>query len=125
MYYVKFAEDGMQEQTIFSEEHPGEGWYLAGEDRDGKFFKLEDGVVKALTTEEFTQYMSDMNRKSIFFNARVRRDQALALSDWTQLDSSPLSNEKKAEWEAYRQALRNYPTLLESNLDAEFPAEPQ
>jgi len=49
----------------------------------------------------------------------------LADSDWTQLESSPLSTEKKAEWEAYRQALRNYPALLESNLDAEFPAEPQ
>lgn len=125
MYYVKFDSNGMQEQTIYAEEHPGEGWYPVGEDRDGKFFKLENGMAEVMTSEEFTKYLSDLNIKSIFEIAREKRDKALAMSDWTQLDSSPLSDEKKAEWEAYRQALRNYPTLLESDLNAEFPAEPQ
>jgi hypothetical protein len=28
-------------------------------------------------------------------------------SDWTQTDDAPITAEKKAEWAAYRQALRN------------------
>ncbi len=35
------------------------------------------------------------------------RASALQDSDWTQGADSPLSDEKKAEWAAYRQALRD------------------
>lgn len=38
---------------------------------------------------------------------RRRRDQLLAASDWTQLPDSPLSEEERAEWAVYRQALRD------------------
>jgi hypothetical protein len=39
--------------------------------------------------------------------ARKYRDELLAASDWTQMPDSPLSEEKKAEWAEYRQALRD------------------
>lgn len=125
MYYVRFTEDGFQEETKWAEELPGEDWYPAGEDIIGKFFKLSDGMAKVLTKEEFDARQEYLKNKSIFDVARLRRNEALSASDWTQLPNSPLSDEKKAEWEAYREALRNYPTLLESNINAEFPAEPQ
>lgn len=38
---------------------------------------------------------------------RRRRDQLLAASDWTQLPDSPLSEDDRAEWAIYRQALRD------------------
>lgn len=38
---------------------------------------------------------------------RRRRDQLLAASDWTQLPDSPLSEQERAEWAVYRQALRD------------------
>lgn len=38
---------------------------------------------------------------------RRRRDQLLAASDWTQLPDSPLSEDDRAEWATYRQALRD------------------
>ena len=57
-------------------------------------------------------------------DARVRRDRALMESDWTQLPSSPLSDAKKAEWETYRQALRDFPSVVENDLEAVFPAQP-
>jgi hypothetical protein len=38
---------------------------------------------------------------------RRERDRRLAASDWTQLPDSPLSDEQRAEWAAYRQALRD------------------
>ncbi len=38
---------------------------------------------------------------------REFRQHLLTISDWTQATDSPLSDEKKAEWAAYRQALRD------------------
>ena len=36
-----------------------------------------------------------------------KRNSKLRDSDWTQIPDSPLTAEKKAEWAAYRQALRD------------------
>ena len=45
-----------------------------------------------------------------FNHVRSQRDHDLKVSDWTTNSSdSPLSDEKKAEWVTYRQALRDYP----------------
>jgi len=40
---------------------------------------------------------------------RSRRNNLLKGSDWTQVPDSPLSDAVKAEWAAYRQALRDVP----------------
>lgn len=40
-------------------------------------------------------------------NVRKTRNMLLAASDWTQNADSPLTAEKRAEWSAYRQALRD------------------
>ena len=38
------------------------------------------------------------------------RNEMLLLCDWTQLPNAPLTDEKKKEWENYRQALRDLPS---------------
>jgi len=45
---------------------------------------------------------------------RMRRQDLLQLSDWTQAADSPLSDSKKAEWQTYRQALRDMPDTYSS-----------
>lgn len=40
-------------------------------------------------------------------DVRIRRNMRLGESDWTQGADSPLTDEKKAEWVIYRQALRD------------------
>tara|TARA_R110002153_G_scaffold13914_1_gene51279 strand:+ start:4471 stop:4890 length:420 start_codon:yes stop_codon:yes gene_type:complete len=40
--------------------------------------------------------------------AKKKRNTMLTGSDWTQGPDSPLSDEKKAEWQTYRQALRDF-----------------
>ena len=45
----------------------------------------------------------------IMARGRAERDVRLSMSDWTQFPDSPLTDEKKAEWVAYRQALRDVP----------------
>ncbi len=52
------------------------------------------------------------------FNKRVReiRTSSLFQSDWTQTADSPLSDSKKAEWVTYRQALRDFPANIASDI---------
>jgi len=51
---------------------------------------------------------------------KLERNQKLAASDWTQLPDAALEPEVKAEWAAYRQALRD----LEPG-SSEFPESPR
>ncbi len=58
---------------------------------------------------------------------RLKRDALLTESDWTQVNDSPLSDEKKAEWSTYRQALRDLPsqyTDSDNFDDVVFPTQP-
>lgn len=48
---------------------------------------------------------------------RARRDQLLRESDWTQMPDAPLTPEERAEWAAYRQALRDLPQQAERLTD--------
>jgi hypothetical protein len=49
-------------------------------------------------------------------NVRSYRNQLLAESDWTQIADSPLSDTQRAQWRVYRQALRDYPSLVNVEL---------
>ena len=50
---------------------------------------------------------------------RLQRNEELKNSDWTQLTDSQLSDSKKAEWETYRQALRDLPLTANPTLDSD------
>jgi hypothetical protein len=68
--------------------------------QDGEWVQVWN--VVSLTAEE-TQQRNDAKADSI----RNERGELLVASDWTQVDDSPLTNIKKAEWASYRQALRD------------------
>jgi len=55
---------------------------------------------------------------------RQLRQRYLQDSDWTQMPDSPLSAEKKTEWQTYRQALRDITLTATSCSDVTWPAEP-
>tara|TARA_B110000879_G_C10974319_1_gene432740 strand:+ start:345 stop:803 length:459 start_codon:yes stop_codon:yes gene_type:complete len=69
----------------------------------------------------------DLNSEALMGTLRQKRDNVLALCDWTQIPDAPLTDSKKAEWATYRQALRDLPannssiTLL---ADATWPTQP-
>ncbi len=48
-------------------------------------------------------------------DVRFTRNQLIAATDWTQLPDSPLSEEKRAEWATYRQALRDITNTADVN----------
>ena len=52
---------------------------------------------------------SDLDENSLNALSRNHRDMLLAASDYTQMADYPLTDEKRAEWAVYRQALRDLP----------------
>lgn len=97
---------------------PSTGWVeLVVEDRPtptSKYQLIRPAVEKidGVWTMTFSIIEGDDNHKhnvdtrdTVFM--RTKRDALLAESDWTQVNDSPLSDEKKAEWATYRQALRD------------------
>ena len=52
--------------------------------------------------------MTDLSKSETkLLMLRNIRNQLLEESDWTQMSDSPLSTEKKTEWQDYRQELRD------------------
>ena len=66
--------------------------------------------VRDMTPEEKTT-----RDESHMGQLRVKRDEKLVASDWTQAPdhSSPLSNAKKTKWTTYRQTLRDLPATAD------------
>ena len=58
--------------------------------------------------------------------ARGMRDSLLSSSDWTQIPDSPLTKTKKAEWQVYRQQLRDlFNDFTYTNIeDVVWPTQP-
>jgi Phage tail assembly chaperone protein len=46
---------------------------------------------------------------------RTERNARLTKCDWTQLSDAPLTAEKKQAWMAYRQELRDFPSVVDIN----------
>jgi hypothetical protein len=70
----------------------------------GEITKGEDG---SFTQQWIVSEIQDHEKQSRFLD-RTRLN-LLSQSDWTQLPDSPLSEEAKAAWAEYRQALRDMP----------------
>ena len=56
---------------------------------------------------------------------RMERNSKLSQSDWTQTSDSPLTDEKKAEWAAYRQELRDLPSKHSKVSEVVWPTPPE
>lgn len=92
---------------------------------------LDAGQYREMTPQELAAYEEaqlaiEQDRTRIQLEAiRIQRNGLLAQTDWTTLPDSPLSAEKKAEYQVYRQALRDMMDGLENAEDAVFPDKPE
>jgi hypothetical protein len=57
-------------------------------------------------------------------HVRRERDERLTASDWTQMSDSPLSETQRAAWAAYRQALRDLPSVYSGEGPIPWPVAP-
>jgi len=77
--------------------------------------------IASLSTEELETMILESHKNFV----RQERDRRLAESDWTQTNDSPLSDEKKAEWQTYRQSLRDIISTITNTTDIiEWPTKP-
>jgi hypothetical protein len=65
-----------------------------------------------------------LDLESVKASLRPERNRLLTSSDWTQLNDSPLSEDKLAAWSAYRQDLRDLTDEIDENGEVEFPVAP-
>ena len=85
----------------------------------------EDGIVRPkLTLRELT------HEEKLNDWIRAPRNFFLNTSDWTQTADAPFTPEKKAEWAAYRQQLRDITSVyadvdLQSSRDVVWPTKPE
>lgn len=55
---------------------------------------------------------------------RQKRDELITKTDWTQAGDAPLNAEKKAEFAAYRQTLRDIPQSVDDPDNVVWPEKP-
>lgn len=63
-------------------------------------------------------------KQATFEPVRSKRDYLIKETDWTQIPDAPLSNEKKAEFTVYRQALRDIPQAYPDPDTIVWPEKP-
>lgn len=83
----------------------------------------ENGVLIEYTGLTKNEVM-DINKQHDWADIRNKRDSLIAETDWTQYQDSPLSVEKKAEFAAYRQALRDLPQSTDNPDEIVWPVKP-
>ena len=89
------------------------------------------GIVTSIPTkQQVLDKAQELYDGEAMRRLRIHRNKIISLSDWTQGADSPLSDEKKAEWATYRQALRDLTSTASPVLDGPFisnvdwPTEP-
>jgi hypothetical protein len=126
--YIQFDSKGRQTAITDLDGECPEGYRPLNVDSvDGKLFYLVNDLIQSmpLTKENMESLWSDHWDADAISTFREERNSKLFLSDWTQMDSSPLSAEKKAEWASYRQALRDMTDTITSFREPfEWPTPP-
>lgn len=80
----------------------------------GQSFVIEGNeVVQYEQIRPKTQEEIDQENEGHWIVVRSKRNSLLLESDWTQLTDSPITLEKKAEWQIYRQQLRDVTSQLD------------
>lgn len=80
---------------------------------------MQTWTVQPMTEEEQSERIEQE-----WMIVRMSRNMLLAKSDWTIGNDSPLSDEKKAEWASYRQALRDITTQTDP-FNITWPTKPE
>jgi hypothetical protein len=82
-------------------------------------------TIEELTSEEIA-INQEKKRQLDWIPFREQRDRLLRESDWTQISDYVLvSEEEKALWAEYRQALRDLPETYPDPADIVWPSKPQ
>ena len=96
-------------------------------------FKLDGTIVREDDVKDEQQDLKDKlanydeHIKHHYEGLRSYRDRELTATDWTQGADSPLNSDKKAEWQTYRNKLRDLPNHAKAPIwfeESEIPLAP-
>lgn len=110
------------------------GWYpFRFVEADISSNQFYDGSEIIIEENEVVEYQKVRNKtpqeiedeiNSQWTFIRYRRNELLTECDWTQLQDSPLSEQKKGEWQIHRQSLRDI-TLQSDPFNIVWPVKPE
>jgi hypothetical protein len=138
-HYLKLDSMGVINAYSASDRAPGEGWTLI--DFDPTPFGLMVGTKKRLAAGQIEDTGQPLmptapymdwdeagvcwvpNIERAWVAVRAERNKRLTASDWSTLADVPMSDETRAAWMAYRQALRDV-TSQTDPLAIEWPVPP-
>ena len=78
-----------------------------------------------LTDAEFDTYLRIASPETYIIKIRIHRNKLLLDCDWTQLSDVIMSDDLRARWLQYRQALRDIPQNYPALDDVIWPAPPE
>ncbi|MFA5161136.1 MAG: tail fiber assembly protein [Elusimicrobiales bacterium] len=127
---------GTQQVAVFKDG----AWTLQPDLRGQKFYRKSDGIPVVMASigvvpYEFTtaprpSESHSWDGASWKFSAvlalaaiRTRRNGLLSACDWTQVSDVPLNPKQKTAWNAYRQALRDFPATCDPTKPV-WPTQP-
>ena len=85
---------------------------------------IEDGQVFTVQVQDKTAEDIEAETQSLSAKVRAQRDRILAQSDWRVMKSAETGTPMDADWEAYRQALRDVPQQEGFPQTVEWPNDP-
>jgi hypothetical protein len=98
---------------------PGARWTLRGREYSG--LSWADGNEYDKPTEaELTAKIAELDAAEPGRLLRVERDKRLAETDWKIVKAKELGTNLSADFKAYRQALRDFPSTATPTLDANY-----
>lgn len=83
--------------------------------------ELKCGVINGI--HSIIEESNEEKLETAMVYLRNYRNSLLSKSDWTQMNDSPLSQDKKTEWALYRQQLRDLPSYIDLN-NIVYPVQP-
>lgn len=115
---------GANEIPVFDPEAGEQGeWTVKPDHRGEKYFRPDGSFVVIVEIGVEKEDDWTIERPETWDSVRLKRDELLKESDWTQLGDAPLSSSKKQEWAAYRQTLRDITEGDDPNA-VEWPDKP-
>ena len=77
-------------------------------------YKVVDGAF--VLKKDLTDFVKQ-NKHAIINSYRLRRDELLSQTDWTQTEDCSLDIHKREEYNAYRKYLRDFPETYDPEVD--------
>jgi len=102
----KILRCGTCADSDFNSQAHGDELVMEGHADDILHIISDSKIVEAQAVDELSE---SENIAITSKELRIKRNAKLQRSDWTQMPDNQLTDTKKAEWAAYRQALRDAP----------------